>query len=52
MDNDAAALRVTKQPALFEGRYRIERLEALDEEAEQLAVLALLMMLLLERQRG
>ena len=52
VDKDAAALRVTKQPALFEGRYRIERLDALDEETEQLAVLALLMMLLLERQRG
>ncbi|MBA2492822.1 MAG: hypothetical protein H0V34_14415 [Gammaproteobacteria bacterium] len=52
VDNGAAALRVTKQPAFFEGRYRIERLDALDEDAEQLAVLALLMMLLLERQRG
>lgn len=52
VDNGAAALRVTKQPAFFEGRYRIERLEVLDADAEQLAVLALLMMLLLERQRG
>jgi len=52
VDNDAAALRATKQPALFEGRYRIERMDPLDEDAEQLAVLSLLMMLLLERQRG
>ncbi|MGH8503254.1 MAG: hypothetical protein ACREVE_12440 [Gammaproteobacteria bacterium] len=52
VDNGAAALRVTKQPAFFEGRYRVERLDTLDEDAERLAVLALLMMLLLERQRG
>lgn len=47
-----AALRVVKQPALFEGVYRIERLAPLDEGDELLAVLAVLMMVLLERQRG
>ncbi len=52
VDADTAVMRVTKQPAFFEGRYRIERLAMLDDEAERVAVLGLLMMLLLERQRG
>jgi uncharacterized protein YxjI len=45
-------LRVVKQPALFEGRYVIEKLETVSDEDERLIVLALLMMLLLERARG
>lgn len=46
------ALRVSKQPAMLEGRYRVEALGALGEEDARLAVLSLLMMLLLERSRG
>jgi hypothetical protein len=45
-------LRAVKQPALFERRYRIERPGALEPADETLGVLALLMMLLLERSRG
>lgn len=45
-------LRVTKQPAFLEGRYKVERVQAGDSEDERLAVLSILMMLLLERQRG
>jgi hypothetical protein len=41
-----------KQPALFESHYRIERGDALDPADETLALLAVLMMLLLERARG
>jgi hypothetical protein len=52
VDTGAPTLRITKQPAFFEGRYRIDRSGELDEEAERLAVLSLLMMLLQERQRG
>jgi hypothetical protein len=48
----ATVLRVEKQPAFFEGRYRIEQITGLDAEVGQLAVLSILMMLLLERERG
>jgi uncharacterized protein YxjI len=51
-DSGAAVLRVVKRPALFEGRYTVEQLGALPEADERLAVLAILMMLLLERTRG
>lgn len=44
--------RVVKQPAFFEGRYRMEQVAALPEEDQRLALLAVLMMLLLERSRG
>lgn len=47
-----AALRVSKQPALLEGRYRVDALGALGDDDARLAVLSLLMMLLLERSRG
>ena len=45
-------MRATKQPALFEGRFRVERLGDIDGEAEELVLLGILMMLLLERVRG
>lgn len=45
-------LRATKQPALWEGKYTVEKTADLSAEAEQLGVLSLLMMLLLERRRG
>ncbi|MEW5928482.1 MAG: hypothetical protein AB1941_13520 [Gemmatimonadota bacterium] len=50
--DDAPVLRAVKQPALFEGRYIIEREGELSPDDETLAVLSVLMMLLLERQRG
>lgn len=45
-------LRIAKQPALFEGRFRIERLGPLEESAANAVLMSLLMMLLLERSRG
>ena len=46
-------LRVTKHRALLEGRYAIDRLEdTMTAEVETLAVLAIVMMVLLERFRG
>jgi hypothetical protein len=49
---DARLLRVLKQPAFWEGRYLIQRAGSGGPEDERLAVLCILMMLLLERQRG
>jgi hypothetical protein len=46
------AFRVTKRPALFEGRYEMDRRAALGDDDERLAMYAVLMMLLLERSRG
>jgi hypothetical protein len=46
------AARVIKRPALFEGLYRVEQSSGLSEDDERLALLAVLMMLLLERRRG
>ena len=48
----APVMRATKQPALFEGRFRVERLGDIDGEQEELVLLGILMMLLLERVRG
>ena len=45
-------LHVTKQPALWEGKYTVEKIAELSAEAEALGVLSLLMLLLLERRRG
>jgi hypothetical protein len=49
---EAPVLRAVKQPAFFEGRYTIEQVEELAPPDQTLAVLAVLMMLLLERRRG
>ncbi|HUF31416.1 MAG TPA: hypothetical protein VMM77_12260, partial [Gemmatimonadaceae bacterium] len=48
----ASLLRVLKRPAMWEGKYDIERTGSGDPEDERLAVLCILMMLLLERSRG
>lgn len=45
-------LRSTKQPAMWEGKYTVEKKADLSVEAEALGVLSLLMLLLLERRRG
>ncbi len=49
---EASLLRAVKRPAFFEGRYTIEQTTVLDPSEQTLAVLAVLMMLLLERRRG
>jgi uncharacterized protein YxjI len=45
-------MRLVKQPAFFEGKFRIEKLAELDPIAETRILLSLLMMVLLERARG
>jgi hypothetical protein len=45
-------MRSVKQPALFEGRFKVERLGEMTDEEERLALLGVLMLLLLERDRG
>ena len=45
-------MRVSKQPAMWEGLYRLEGTGAMSEDEERLALLAVVMMLLLERSRG
>ena len=51
-DTGTAVLRVVKQRAFLEGRYRIDAVAPTSDDDERLAVLSILMMLLLERQRG
>ncbi|CAN5806777.1 hypothetical protein BH18ACI5_BH18ACI5_07850 [soil metagenome] len=50
--DDLPLLRAVKKPALFEGKFEILRLEHPDDRLVQPAVIALLMMLLLDRYRG
>lgn len=45
-------MRVSKQPAFMEGRFRVEKVGVMSEADETRAVLGFLMMLLLERRRG
>jgi len=47
-----AVMRIVKQPAFLEGRFRAEALGAMADAEQELLVLSGLMMLLLERQRG
>jgi hypothetical protein len=51
-EGGAAVLRLQKQPALMEGRYRIQALAGAQDAHTELAVLGLIVMVLLERQRG
>lgn len=51
-DSGAVALRVQKQAAFLEGRFKIDATGPLSEDDERLGVLSILMMLLLERARG
>ena len=48
----APLMRIAKQPAFMEGRFRIEKLAEMSEPEETRAVLSFLMMVLLERRRG
>ena len=48
----APLMRLAKQPAFMEGKFRIERLADMSEADETRAVLSFLMMVLLERRRG
>lgn len=46
------AMRLTKQPAFWEGRFQIEKLSALTPREELNLFLSFLMLILLERKRG
>lgn len=48
----AEAMRMTKQPAFWEGRFQIDKLGELDAREELNLFLAFLMLVLLERRRG
>lgn len=48
----APLMRLSKQPAFLEGKFRIEKLADLSEADETRVVLSFLMMMLLERRRG
>jgi len=45
-------MRLTKQPAFFEGKFSLDKLAEISQGEEQRALLSLLMMVLLERARG
>ena len=45
-------LRVEKQPAFFEGKFKLEKLAEMDATEEMRAFMAVIMMTLLERRRG
>ncbi len=45
-------LKLTKKPAFFEGRFTLEKLNDMPEDDELRSLLALLMLVLLERGRG
>lgn len=45
-------MRLTKQPAFFEGKFQIDRLIEMDEMEEKRILLGLMIMTLLERARG
>ena len=47
-----ALMRLEKQPAFFEGRYKIDRLGTLSQSEETVAMLALLTVVMLEKGRG
>lgn len=51
-DTGAEAFRVTKQPAFFEGRFRVDAFDSPGGDDEQLALVSILMMVLLERAKG
>jgi uncharacterized protein YxjI len=50
--NGTPVLRLVKEPAFLEGKFRIDQTGAMNENEELLALLSLLMMVLLERARG
>ena len=50
--SEEPVVRAVKRPAFFEGRYGIDCTGTLSEDEERLVLLSLLMMLLLERDRG
>lgn len=52
IEGEMPSMRLTKQPAFWEGRFKIEKLSDLKSQEELNLFLSFLMMLLLERRRG
>lgn len=52
LQDDKTVVRMTKQPAFFEGRFAVERNQELSEVDEERILLSLMMLVLLERGRG
>ena len=51
-DDGTPLLRLTKRAAVFEGKFTLEKLGEISDEDQQRALLALIMLVLLERGRG
>jgi hypothetical protein len=51
-DDGTSVMRLKKEPAFFQGKFSIEKLADVGEEEETRILLGLIMMVLLERQRG
>jgi hypothetical protein len=51
-EDGAAIMRLKKVPAFFQSKFTIEKLALLNEQEETRILLSLIMMVLLERQRG
>jgi hypothetical protein len=51
-EDGTALMRLKKEPAFFQGKFTIEKLALLNEQEETRILLSLIMMVLLERQRG
>ena len=50
--NGTPVMRLSKEPAFFEGKFKVDKLAEMTEAEEARVVLGLLMMVLLERARG
>jgi hypothetical protein len=50
--DDQPKMRITKQPALLEGKFSIDKLSEFDEVDELTFLMSFMMMILLERRRG
>ena len=51
-EDGTSVMRLKKEPAFFQGKFSIEKLADMSEEEETRILLSLIMMVLLERQRG
>lgn len=51
-EDGTSLMRLKKEPAFFQGKFSIEKLAAVSNEEETRILLSLMMMVLLERQRG
>ncbi len=51
-EDGTSVMRLKKEPAFFQGKFKIEKLAELSKEEETRILLSLIMMVLLERQRG